>query len=87
MILEVMTFNDTKSLTLLKTKGDTDVFLPMDKPLYAVARCSSTYLTFDKSFVTEPDLIPGKDSVYMILVKYLLGPMYVIPYIYSYISR
>ena len=47
--------------------------------LHVVARCSPGYQHFDKKNITDVMLIPGKESIYFIPVKDLIGPLCVVP--------
>ena len=51
--------------------------------LHVVARCSPVYQNFDKKIITDVTLIPGKESIYFIPVKDLIGPLCVVPNIHN----
>ena len=73
MILGFITFNDDKFPTPCRADGDT-LATSVDNNLYVVARCSPSYQNFDKECVTEVELVPGKDSVFIVPVHDLVGP-------------
>ena len=50
---------------------------------YIIARCSNQYQNFDKKFITPVTIIAGEQSIYMIAMKDLLGPLAVVPNIFT----
>jgi len=48
-----------------------------------IVRCAPDYHDFDQRFVTEFELLSGAESVYLLPVKYLLGPAAAVPNIYN----
>ena len=69
--------------TPCRTKAD--AFVPsVDQTLYVIARCSPLYQNVDKQFVTEVELIPGVDSVFIVPGHDLVGPACVVPNIFTH---
>ena len=55
----------------------------LDKTVYMICRCAKAYHNFDLKFVTEFELLSGRESVYLLPVKSLLGPAAAVPNIYN----
>ena len=55
----------------------------VDKTSYVVARCCPTYHNFDKKMITEVKLISGEQSVYIIPMDKLVGPVATVPNIFT----
>ena len=55
----------------------------IDKTGYVVARCSNKYQNYDTKFCTQVTLERGKDSIYFIPMKDLIGPIAIVPNIYT----
>jgi hypothetical protein len=82
MILGFIRFNDCGYPTPKKKEGQQPQNT-IDNSLYVVARCSPNYYNFDKKFVTEIMLITGKESIFVIPLEHLIGPLCVVPNIFT----
>ena len=83
MILGFVTFNDKNFQIPLRI--DEDASVPsVDETVYVVARCLPFDKNFDKKFITEIQLIPGKESVFIVPVHDLVSPACVVPNIFTH---
>ena len=63
--------------------GDEIPTIAKDNTVYAAVRCCPDYHNFDKKFVTKLFLESGDKSLYMVPVRDLVGPLCVIPNVYT----